>query len=373
MSIIWADFPSGQLGIYGTNRANMLNGIWAEVSSQGSAYAALVADPDPNVGANGVVFFSNSSTASSAESYKGGRLAIPAEVTTLGLGFRWWLDKLPSNTGSFPFVSFRTNTNTDILTVRVTTTGQLQLATGASDSGHGGTTLATSIGPVLTANAYQHVEIKATKGAGTGAVEIRVNGIEIPSLTITGQAMGASNIAQIFVGSAEEAGGSDANMNSYIKDLVLWDTSGTEGNDFQGSVAVRDLYTDADISLNWTPSTGSTGWDLLDKTSVDDATYISAASSAISPYVASLTDLPDDVTSIRALLPIVRAVKTDGGDCNIQVGLTPNNTDWDDGADRPVTTASTFYWDVSQVSPDTLAPWTPVEVNSAYVRIDRTL
>jgi hypothetical protein len=372
MSIIFADFPSGQHGIYGTDPANMLNGVWAEVASgPASTYDALVDDPDPNIGSSGTVFYADAATSSSGLASEGGRLALPAEVTTLGVGFRLWLSKLPTTSTLFPFVSFRDNTNTDILTIRVTTTGQLQAAK-ATTSGSGGTTLATS-GPVITANTYTHIEIKATKGNGTGALEVQVDGVAVASLALTSQTLSANNIAQIFIGCSEGIGATDANMKSYWKDLVLWDTNGSVGNDFQGSVAVRDLYPDADISLNWTPSSGTTGWDLIDETTPDDADYISAASDAIDPYVASLTDLPIDVTSVRALIPIYRAEKTDGGDCNLQIGLTPNNADWDDGADTPISTAYTFRWDVSELSPDTGSLWTPTEVNSAYVRVDRTL
>jgi hypothetical protein len=214
------------------------------------------------------------------------------------------------------------------------------------------------------------VEVKGFASATVGTVEVRVNGVVV--LNLTGLNTGADVIGQIVFGTYR-ANGYEQTIEAYWKDVVFWDTSGSVGNDFQGSVAVRDLYTDADISLNWTPSTGSTGWDLIDETTPNDADYISAASAATANYVASLTNLPVDVTSVRALLPICRSVKTDGGDCNLQVGLTPNNTDWDDGADNPLTTAYTFRYDVSELSPDTAAPWTPTEVNAAYVRLDRTL
>jgi hypothetical protein len=32
MAIIWADFPSGQHGLYGSTIAHMFNGIWAGYS-----------------------------------------------------------------------------------------------------------------------------------------------------------------------------------------------------------------------------------------------------------------------------------------------------------------------------------------------------
>lgn len=369
MAVIWADFPSGQRGIYDNDGSHMLNGIWAEIHSAGTFYNPLVNDPDPNIGSAGIVFKADGGTSSSGDASEGGRFALPAEVATLGLGFRWWLAKLPSSVQRWPFVSFRTNTNTDIITVSVSTTGQLQAYSGGAE-GQGGVLLGASV-PCITANAWQHVEIKATKGAGTGAIEIRVNGAV--KLNLSGLALSASNIAQFFIGVADNGGGSDGAMIAYWKDLVLWDTSGSYANDFQGSVAVHDLVPDGDISLNWVPSTGLTGWNLIDENLPNDADYISAVSPAPLPAVFSLTNLPPDVTSIRALIPIMRAVKTDGGDCNVQAGLTPDNVNWVNGADQPMTTAFTYYWSPIHTSPATAAPWTPAEVNAAYVRVNRTV
>lgn len=374
MALIWADFPSGQKGLYGTTVANMLNGVWAEFQSTvGTSYSALVIDPDPTIGSNGIVFTASSSTSSSGNASQSGRLALPAEVTTLGLAFRFWLAKLPSTATAAPFISFRNNANVDILTLRVSTTGQLVAVTGASADGIGGSTLGTS-NPVLTANAYHHVEIKTTMGAGTGALEVRVNGVVASGLTLSGLALGSNNIAQFVLGCSDPAGSADSTMKAYWKDLIVWDTTGSHVNDFQGAVAVRDIVPDADVSLNWTPSTGATGWDLIDEgdTGPNDADYISADNSLPSPAVFTMTDLPPDVVSVRAVMPIGRLVKSDGGDCTVQISVSPNNIDYDDGADRPITVASTYWWDVSYLSPDTGSAWTPTEVNSMRYKVNRT-
>lgn len=489
MAIIWADFPSGQRGLYGTDKTLMLNGIWAEVDG-----GVLVEDPDPSIGAAGVVFRTDCATSSSGNNSEQGRFALPAEVTTLGLAFRTWLAKLPTNASYYPYFSFRDNANNGILTIRVTTTGQLAVYSGGDIHGGSGTLLDTSV-PALTANAYHHIEVSATKGAGSGAIEIRVNGGT--KLDLSGLTLSANNIAQIIIGSHEAGGGDDPAMISYWKDLVIWDTSGSEANDFQGSVAVYDLYTDADVSLNWAPSVGALGWPLiadenpsgtltvsgaisdgnvvqidntyyrfssgsLDSgapagtsgnpwrvligateadsmqnlfdaigatgvagtqystaltahTTVDangvtatqvsveakiqtasaivttetganlawtggtltygptDPSYIEADDTPPDPAVFTMTDLPPDVTSVRALIPIMRAMKTDGGDCNVQAGLSPDNVAWANGADEPMTTAFTYYWSPIHTNPDTGFPWTPGEVNDAYVRVNRTL
>lgn len=490
MAIIWADFPSGQRGLYGTNTADMLNGVWAEING-----GFLSADVDPNIGNAGVVFVTYPETASSGSNSRHGRFALPAEVTTLGMAFRTWLAKLPTTNLHHPYFSFMDNANSGIVTLKVTTTGQIAAYSGSDRHGTGGVLLGTSV-PCLVANAYSHIEAKCTKGAGTGEIIVKVNGVE--KLNLTGLTLSANNIAQVIIGSHESGGGDDLSMISYWKDLVIWDTSGTEANDFQGSVAVYDLYADADTSLNWTPSVGALGYPLIaddfpsntltasgaiidgetvrvDNTyyrftnagSLDagapagtagnpwrtligadtaatllnlykaigatgvagvdystalvahasvnangvnatqvsveaklqtasaivttetganlawvsgtlingptDPSYIEAASPPPAAAVFTMTDLPPDVTSVRALIPIMRAMKTDGGDCNVQAGLSPDNVAWANGADEPMTTAFTYYWSPIHTNPDTGFPWTPGEVNDAYVRVNRTL
>lgn len=367
MAIIFADFPSGQLGLYGSTTSYMLNGIWAETQSGSSGgTTALANDPDPNIGSAGRVLSTFGGNVNASNGHSFARIVNPsgAQATT-GVGFRLWMSSLPqgNSANGNAIVRFRTSANADIIYFQVQADGSI----GAYDSAN---TLLGSTDPATTANAFQHVEIKVLRHASAGTAEVRVNGAVV--LDLDTLALGANDIGIITIGSRPRTT-SQATPTNYWKDFVLWDGSGSEGNDFQGSVAVHDLYTDADIDLNWTPSTGSTGWDLLDKTTPDDTTYIQAGDPAPDPAKMSLTNLPDDVTSVRALIPINRSIKTDGGDCNLQVGITPNDTNWDDGADRPITTAFTYWWDVSHLSPATSAPWTPAEVNSAYVRVDRTL
>lgn len=373
MAIIWADFPSGQRGIYDNQGSFMLNGIWAETSGASMGTQNFLAnDPDPNVGSAGIVLRMDcNATASSDPTGKESRFALPAEVTTLGLGVRLWLSKLPTVEGQCPFIAFRTNANAGILLIRISTTGQLiAYKDGALYGSSPGAEQGRSV-PCLTANAYQHIEIKATKGAGTGAIIIKVNGVE--KLNLSALTLSASNIAQFALGGHKNAAAGDGGMVGYWKDLVVWDTTGAYANDFQGSIAVHDLSVNADISLNWLPSTGLTGWNLIDENLPDDLDYIAALSPPPAAAVFGMTNLPPDVTSVRALLPIYRAEKTDGGDCNIQSGLTPDGATWVNGADKPMTTAFTYYWSPIHTSPVTAAPWTPAEVNAAYVRVNRTL
>jgi hypothetical protein len=86
-----------------------------------------------------------------------------------------------------------------------------------------------------------------------------------------------------------------------------------------------------------------------------------------------MTNLPPDISSVRGLISIVRARKTDGGDGDMQVSMTPNGTDYVVGANRAITTAQTYWFDVSEISPATTVRYTPVEVNNLRLRLNRTL
>lgn len=367
--LIWADFPSGQRGLYGTTTSYMLNGIWAEVQAGSSGGAvAIVDDPDSNIGSLGKVLrFSGGATGGGA-GFSFSRFVNPsgAQATT-GMGFRLWANALPQTVASSGNAAwwFRTSSNTNIIYFRLLPDGSI----GCYNSSD---TLLGQSGPVITPNAYHHIETRVLRHASAGEAEVRVNGN--PVLDLDTLALGSSDIGMTLTGSWTR-GSSEVQLYNHYKDWTYWDGSGSEVNDFQGSVAVHDLLPDSDNSLGWTPSTGSTGWDLVDEgnTGPDDADYISADDTPPSPTIFTMTDLPADVTTVRGLIAIGRLVKTDGGDCDVQMSLSPNGTDWDDGADRPITVAETYWWDVSTVSPDTAAAWTPAEVNDLLFRIDRTL
>lgn len=450
----------------------------------------IVNDPDPNIGSAGCVLRFNQNRGDSFGLVVA-RFTYPTAVDTGGIAFRLWMTRYPLtdlNKGE-PRWGVRNISNGNIIYFTIGASGQIKAYNSA------GTFIDESAPAVVTTNAYNHIETKVFRDAAAGTAEVRVNGTA--KLTLTGLALGANDIVNVFVGQGGDNTAGSA-LTAYFKDIIFWDGLGTYATDFQGSVAVYDLYTDADVSLNWLPSIGALGWPLiaddfpsgtltvsgaisdgnvvridntyyrfttagsLDSgapagtsgnpwrvligatnadtflnlylaigatgvagvnystaltahTTVDangvtattlsveaklqtasaivttetgantawaagtltggptDPSYISADATPPAAAVFTLTDLPPDVTSIRALLPIYRAQKTDGGDCQVQSGLSPDNATWVNGTNQVLTVAFTYWWSVSHVSPVTVAPWTPGEVNGAYVRMNRTL
>jgi hypothetical protein len=124
------------------------------------------------------------------------------------------------------------------------------------------------------------------------------------------------------------------------------------------------VTTETGANLAWSAATLTDG--------PTDSSYIWAEVADTTPAKFTMTDLPEDVIAVKAVLPIGRMIKTDGGDCTIEMAVSPNDVDYDAGEDRDITVANTYWWDVSQLSPDTGVFWTPDEVNDMIFRIDRT-
>jgi hypothetical protein len=244
----------------------------------------------------------------------------------------------------------------------IDTTGRLRIHVG-----YGNTDPVAQSAPVFTAGSWHHIELKAPTSDVSGTYTIKLDGVTV--LTTTAPALATQSGQMTFA----NPGSSGLTSAWYVKDLVVWDTLGGENDDFLGTVQVVGRTLTSDVSLNWTPSHGTTGYNLLGNSPpVDGTDYISAGFPAPSPSTFGLSQLADDITSVKALIVQVRARKIDGGDGNIQSSLiSSGNTE--DGADRPITSSFAYYEDVFEVDPHTSAPWTPVSADAATLKINRTV
>lgn len=362
MSILWAD----NFDNYGTDETKLTDGIYAEVT------AGVTLETDPDVNATGrCIKVGQNNDSTPPRRGRAFRWVYPTAVATAGVAFRIWMDDLPVSLEDSFLWTFSDINNDGQVVLKVLSDGSIRAYRG--DIGLGATEPATTLGttssPALTAGAWNHVEIKVLLSDTAGTVEVRVNGITVLDLSSLDTIEDAGATVSQFLFSNADLGNGGGFY--YIKDFIAWDTTGTQNNDFLGTVHVYTLTPDADDTLNWDVSTGLTGYDLIDETTPDDTDYISADNTPPSASVFTLSDLPPDIVSVKALIPIVRATKTDGGDGNVQMGLI-SNASTDLGTDRPITSAYTYWWDVSELSPDTGVAYTPIEVDSVKWQIDRT-
>jgi hypothetical protein len=294
------------------------------------------------------------------------RRVLTGTLDTVGTGFRVYFAILPSNNNQ-SIIRFRDSANNDQVTLTAGTTGTLQVRRGSD----GGTVIAETTGPVITAQAWHHIQIQVVFSNTVGSVEVKVNNITVCSATLVDtQGTSVAGCAQMYFGAT-----SVTNSYFHAKDWIVWDGTGSSNNTFIGDVKILTLLPNADNSFNWTPSSGTTGYNLIDEgypDDADDTDYITADDTLPAASVFELEDLPPDIISVKGLMTVVRAIKSASGDAQMQVSLVSNG-DEDTGTDRPVTVAQTFWTDVSELDPDTGAAWTPAAVNAAKLKIDRTL
>lgn len=347
----WMDnFATYGLG----GQAFMLNGPYAE------KYGSIVADPDVNAPAGSLVY--NTVGQFSSGQSTSLRKVLSANETTVGVALRLWMTSLPANASQSKSIVISDGVNTTLAYIYITSTGAIQVKNNA------GTLLAASAGPVLVANAWQHIEFKALINAATGTVEVRVEGVAVCSATNVNT--GAGPAAQVRIDNY--ADGTSAGIGGYIKDFAIWDGSGAFINDFVGTCSVYRLTVDGDSSFPWTPSSGVTGFNLLNEAGPDDTGYISAVTPPPAASIFTLQDLPANIVGIRGLMMFGRLRKSDAGDANIKMSMK-SGASLAAGADRPVTTAFTYWYDFSHTDPATGAAWTKAGVNAALIQVDRTL
>lgn len=345
--------------IYGGTNTLLTNGVYAQAST---LFATLPDDPDPS--ATGKVL----KLAGTDTQDQPVRKVLTTANPTVGVAMRLWMGSLPNTDQMSPspmqFLDVGANVH---VAVWVRTTGAIFVTRG----GFAGTVIASTAGPVLLANAWQHIETKVKIHDTTGTVEIRVDGV--PVLTATGlDTASTADVTCRQVAFNNKATNTGASVTMYIKDFITWDNLGSANTDFLGTCQVISLTPNGDNSFNWTPSTGTTGFNLIDDVPPnDDTDYISAADPPPAASSFTLTNLPVDVTSVKALQTMVRARKTDGGDGSLQTSMI-SGASTGNGTDRPITVAFTYWFDVFETDPATSAAWIPAAVDAAKIKINRT-
>lgn len=352
MAIQWADSFS-RYGVGGGSGTAMRDGLpynnWISDCS---------VDPDPLGAAAGerCVFINDGVNNNPLVE---NRIALPTPTTaTVGLAARFWFPAFNSGDGRQVITIWANVGLGQLAYVMVEPNGAIMIANGSK------VLISSTIAPVISTNSWNHIE--STYNGTTGAMEVRLNGITI----LTGTSSTTGTIAFCH---PMRRNGSQIGASVGVKDLVIWDSSGTRNNTFAGSVVVRRKAPQTDVTLGgWVPSTGSTGVPLLAKTAPNDTTYLSADDTPPAAMRYTLENLPDEVTSVRGIVTVVRARKIDGGDANLQTSLISGG-DVDPGADRPITTTFTYWYDISETDPDTGNAWTPASFDAAEAEIDRTL
>ncbi len=361
MTLLWCD----GFDHYGLDENNMLDGPWAEILVP-AVDRLKVSTALPRAGTHSLEFKLDGTSSANPLFI---RRVLGAPLATAGIGGAFYVTSLPVVNGALGIINFRDAANASQLTVCIQSTGAIAVYRGIA----GDTLLGTST-ILMTAAAFNHIEVKVTIDDDVGAVEVRLNNVTVLDLSgVDTQATGNAETSQIAIGRLGPTGAGSQNISRmYVDDVFAWDTTGSYNKDFIGDHQVITLWPNGDTGqTDWIRNTGSTDFETIDEADPDDdTTYVEAdGSSQISEY--DLDDLPSLVSSIAAVQPTARMKKTDAGGARVQQSLISGGSEFN-GADRNITTFYTYWPDISEVDPNTSLPWTKTALDAALYKIERT-
>lgn len=317
------------------------------------------------------------------------RFVLPGDARDkVGAFARFYFPDLPAaNTVSIIFDFLSANANRSHVACYVDSNGRLIFRKDGnwSLSGEVGTDIATS-NPLIGSAAWNSIEVQVYKHATDGWVRAAVNGIhkfEATGLDTQYDTSGIISIAnhQPFYGSATIYDGT-----FYIDDYYIYDFTGNSAVDtdwcpttdgsgkatgYIGDLQVMLSMPDGDTAeADWTKSTGTTGYALIDEVDPNDADYIASVNTGdLSEF--DTQDLPEEITYIRGVGIHARMSKSDAGSAMYKVGMK-SVAATSDAAERPITVEEAYWHDQINVDPNTGTRWTRPSFNAAKLRLTRT-
>jgi hypothetical protein len=292
----------------------------------------------------------------------GATLTIPAsDKVTVGFAQQM-------NTASLThYVKFLgDNGATTHLTVILSNSSAVQLRLGTQT----GTILATGT-DIFPTSEWRHVQVQATIADSGGRCIVKVDGatwIDYTGDTKNGGT--ATTIDRVFVG------GSASNSNSRFDDLWVCDgvdataTQGRPNNDFLGDLKVSVILPEAaGDSTQWTPSTGSNNWAVVDEPSANTSDYVSASTTGLRDLYA-LQNLPANSVAVYGVRMGLYVSKSDAGAASISSVIKDSLGTIATGAVYTLSTSWTGYNDVFRWVKPSGGLWSVSDVNGLQAGMD---
>lgn len=346
-------------GAAGTSRANMLEGVYASITS------GLSCETDtPRSGSYAL----GSSNLGDGQQV---RRVLPGSAhNVLGMGCAFYCNELPTFGARMLLCQWRDISNNEICSLVLETTGDITVREGA----HNGTTRAQTTQAAITAKSYQHIEAFFTFAGASGAVEVRVNGTTV--IDATNVDIGDASVVRQWVWGAADI---VQTGETWIDDLYIYDDQGSLNNAIGvGDLKLAPIFPNQDTAQSdWTRNTGSNDFEAINQAAPDDdTTYISASMSDQTSEF-DMEDTDPDAESIAFLASYVSARKTDAGGAQMRVGIASSNIGspptpaQELGSAHDITEVYTYYMDIFETDPATGAAPTPSAVDDMRLLLNR--
>lgn len=232
--------------------------------------------------------------------------------------------------------------------------------------GDNATLLAASANGLIVTDVWNYIEVKIRLHDSTGTVDIQLNGTNVCSVT----GLDTKNAGTKTVYDYIELGGGGASSTCRIRDLYVANEQGSVNNNFLGDCRVTALFPDTDSTPeDWTLSAGANSASLIDETTPNgDTDYIESDVDGEVTRV-SLGALADTTHTIFGLQTVLYAKKDDAGAKSVRAGFF-SDASTQNLPDHVLGTSYATLLDISELDPDGSIPWTPTQLNAAFVQVE---
>jgi hypothetical protein len=262
-----------------------------------------------------------------------------------------------------PMVLFTKNSNGSISAWRASD------STGSSGSmSHAFCTLLGSTPAGIVNNGtWNYIELKVDHD-NAGTVEIAVNGnVELSEVGTVDTLPTGRIYDAIGFGLATSSGSVD------FDDFYIADDQGADVNDFVGDSRIEAIYPESDgTHLDWTPSTGSPHWSLVDETTPNgDTDYVSTtAPGNQDSYNYQTVSGAGDIIAVQVNIV---ARKEASGTKKVKALARVSAADFLSTEEHALAMDYKDYRAIYTNNPDTAAPWSAAEVNASEFGVEVTL
>ncbi len=312
-----------------------LRAKWA-APDMGSDWATLIDGPT----------FGKALQWSDTELYPAIEFVIP-DTLTIVMGFAY----MHGGSGTGIFVRFKSGGATQT-SLHLSWNGLLEARLGTS------TSLGLATEP-LRVGTWNYIDVKVVLHDSTGSIQVRLNGQDIINATNvdTKQSAGDIKYTSVFI---------EAFARGAWDDMYIYDDNGGTPS-LQGSRVVENLLPASDDTNQWTPSTGSDHYALVNDSTINDTTYIShdTINEVDDWNYANITEIDG---GILGLAQWTRVSTNDGGVRTVNSLCESNSTeDLDSVAHNEG--FETLYRIIDE-DPDTSTAWTVGGVNAATFGVE---
>lgn len=276
--------------------------------------------------------------------------------TAIVVGFGFHAERLANQTIFY----FYEASDTQGLNIRLTLGGELAAY-------RVNTLLGTSTGANLRPNQWYFIEFKATLSNTTGTVVIKVNETQVLSLSSQDTQQGGTAEWRKY----RLEGSSVFPDNFSFDDWYILNTSGSQNNDFLGSIRIDGILPNGDSgTINWTPSTGTLNYALVDENPHNTDTDYVESSTSTDQDLYDYASVPTTLDTIHGLQINTVVRETDASDFTLKTLVYSGTTLSADTAQAIAGTSYEVLHRVVELDPDTSSAWTSSGINSAQFGIE---